>query len=366
MNHPEMERPQESYKLFGHHGPFKDCMGVYHEYYRECHFASSSSSSPSSSSTNSAAAAAGSTTMARSTFRHEKLPIYLYFHDKDGTWNISNAIGSSRIWMFAPDSAKKPHLIVAPWRYVDSEAKKWRLEKGLAIEPKMYSGSAKGQHQKKIQSLRMQAEAMNSVIEAIRAENDILKAKIAERAEDERTGGLVGLRQQNRLLRRRLVEAKEDMKALEGPSKDCARLKLRRTQLDAEARDLMAQISQKEEYLKQYQGVITSRRNSVAAVGEKTTAVASIVSCGEEKGTSVAATDVTAKGKEEGELKIEALTLDAARKEHGNAENDEQTEEVVETIAPPVVVVADNETRRQEEFKGIIVEELDDPDELEV
>jgi len=90
------------------------------------------------------------------------------------------------------------------------------------------------------------------------------------------------------------------------------------------------------------------------------------VSCGEEKGTSVAATDVTAKGKEEGELKIEALTLDAARKEHGNAENDEQTEEVVETIAPPVVVVADNETRRQEEFKGIIVEELDDPDELEV
>ena len=88
-------------------------MGLYHEHIIESH----------------------GTKQLRSVYKHHQLRAYLYFHPGDKAWAISSTPGSSKCWMFVNDLARKPHLIVRKWRYLNSADKKWKLCEGMGCEP---------------------------------------------------------------------------------------------------------------------------------------------------------------------------------------------------------------------------------------
>jgi len=138
----------ESFRLFGHDGPYKDCMGVYHEHSSETR----------------------NGFVLRSVYRHEVLPVFLYWHSKDQTWALSNTIGSSKCWMFSPDPARKPHLIVTPWKYICPNSKEWREDDRMNCEPRMDGGASR-----KEELLKTQLVAMESVKKAMNDENKSLR-----------------------------------------------------------------------------------------------------------------------------------------------------------------------------------------------
>jgi len=203
-------------------------MGIYHEHYRESKGGQ----------------------LLRSVYRHESLPVYLYFHQKDRTWAISNTVGSSKCWLFSSDTAQKPHLIVAPWLHLDPEEKKWRTETTIRCEPKIEGASGSER------TLATQAKAMKSVVSAVRAESIILKTKLAELARRKRFGDVVALRQRQKELEMRMKELEKRAESLSVIKGKCESLKKERAILDERGRDLMDQITQGEKYQKNFHGAM--------------------------------------------------------------------------------------------------------------
>ncbi|GAB5370902.1 hypothetical protein AAMO2058_001533400 [Amorphochlora amoebiformis] len=69
-------------------------------------------------------------------FKHEKLNSYLYYHSDDNRWVISNVVGASRCWMFAPAPKTKGEsaMVIKGWVYLDPESRKWKKDEKMAIE----------------------------------------------------------------------------------------------------------------------------------------------------------------------------------------------------------------------------------------
>lgn len=152
---PARRRVVDTYRIFGQCGPYKDTMGLYHEHIIESH----------------------GTKQLRSVYKHHQLRAYLYFHPGDKAWAISSTPGSSKCWMFVNDLARKPHLIVRKWRYLNSADKKWKLCEGMGCEPAA-SASESTESRRRTASLEKQTRAMESVTEALMQENEELSVRL--------------------------------------------------------------------------------------------------------------------------------------------------------------------------------------------
>mmetsp|Transcript_12695 Transcript_12695/g.23026 ORF Transcript_12695/g.23026 Transcript_12695/m.23026 type:complete len:290 (-) Transcript_12695:172-1041(-) len=212
----------ESYRLYGHEGPYKNCMGVFHEHFRETQ----------------------GNSLLRSVYRHEFLPVYLYFHIKDSTWALSNVIGSSKCWMYTPDTAAKPHLIISPWKYIDPATKSWSTETGLKCEPTILEDGS----QSRRESLRVQMRAMQSVIVAMKKENALLKEKVRAKWGDDNE--MDALRKRRQVLKDEVSRLVMRISELKKTKKQCTNLKRRKEMLEAQSRQILQDLTQKEKDIK--------------------------------------------------------------------------------------------------------------------
>jgi len=214
-----MSQEAEKFRIFGHEGPYKECMGLYSEVYTETR---------------------GGVAL-RSVYKHTRLPVYLYFHEKDKTWALSNKIGSSRCWMFASDLAQKPHLIIGPWKYINPNDRKWLLESKMKCEPHIELKD--GGNSSRRESMKVQIKAMESVIEAMKTENKKLREQIKLARLPHMVAQVSELRSKNLAIREKRFILEEKLKDLDIRKKECDNLQEEKKRLETETRQLLARIT---------------------------------------------------------------------------------------------------------------------------
>uniref|UniRef100_A0A7S4E0R4 Uncharacterized protein n=1 Tax=Lotharella globosa TaxID=91324 RepID=A0A7S4E0R4_9EUKA len=144
--------------------------------------------------------------------------------------------------------ARKPHLIVAPWKYICPKNKEWREDDRMKCEPRTDGGASR-----KGELLKTQLEAMESVREAMDGENKLLRDRIrfakalTELEEDVKT-----LTEKNESLLRRRSQLLERMEELEKIKKKCKDLAEEKAQLETHSRNILTKIESKEHLLERY------------------------------------------------------------------------------------------------------------------